>query len=362
MTTQPLWKLMLLGLLATACREPTLEDIAGPESIPRPQLSHGPPHEYLMACRMWDNGVTQKWVASSTWQGACAVSVATASAIPTWQYQSNPQPLEITFSGDIFFAIFGWGTNNVWCPTTFGWTTYASNGSIVRQGTLSNLCNVNTDALVHEEPYRRMVIDAPQPLMPGSTVYPWKGDFYVPCPPVGDSVLASPGVKDTLLAVLASSRPNPPPDTTGRAEKGGVVYERTDSTGAGTGVFFAVPVPDPAATACGFTPRPGPTFPDAIWKFIFHAHPSVAGEPITGCSGMRQGEVGTVSRDYRRWGGGSRRDWDYVRSSGIRVYVIDLDKNVFKLDPSVPRGSEGNNVGRRWRFDPGGSGTCLVPF
>ena len=175
-------------------------------------------------------------------------------------------------------------------------------------------------------------------------------DFFVPCPPTGDSILDSEEIRQQLLDQLMRSRPNA--DGTGKKEYGGYVYQRDDGT------YFLQPSGDLTATDCGYTlpagsppPISGATALNKAW----HTHPSYHGERLYGCRNAAPNDIVTADRDPK-WGGGSERDWETADTGGP-VYIIDLDKNVYRLDPGTDPSQWGNNP-NRWKFYQ--SSPCLI--
>jgi hypothetical protein len=51
-------------------------------------------------------------------------------------------------------------------------------------------------------------------------------------------------------------------------------------------------------------------------------------------------------------------DWDFAGSRGKPVYVIDLDLNVYRLDPETLKADRKNNP-NHWRFKSSNPNICL---
>ncbi len=107
---------------------------------------------------------------------------------------------------------------------------------------------------------------------------------------------------------------------------------------------------DPGANACGFTPRGGAAPPNATAAALFHTHPNKKGDLVYGCASGPEGQKYSQypgdglrprrAEDKAAKGGGSPADWRYARSgydstTGIKVYSIDADGRVWRLDPQL---------------------------
>jgi hypothetical protein len=203
-------------------------------------------------------------------------------------------------------------------------------------------------------PIKRLVVHAPVPLPPDQA--PGRAisiimDIGLLCPPTNDPVLDDPAVRQQLLDQLARSRPNA--DGTGKKEYGGYVYQHDDGT------YFLYPANDLTATDCGFTIPAGspPVVAGAHYAGRFwHTHPSHEGDRLYGCSWAKPGDIVRATRDPK-YGGGSPQDWDSVNEVHTPGYIIDLDKNVYRLDPDRPENQRGSNP-NHWKYDP--SGLCLL--
>jgi hypothetical protein len=154
----------------------------------------------------------------------------------------------------------------------------------------------------------------------------------------------SQAAKDTLLAELVRSRPNGYSDPLGKKERGGYVYKRDDGT------VFLLPTVTGLETDCGYIVPAGapPTITGARPIGVYHTHPSIAGERLFGC-GQKPGFTVWASRD-KRHGGGSDPDWNQAAEAGLPNWVIDLDWNVARLDPTTPASQRGANP-NRWKLD-----------
>lgn len=178
------------------------------------------------------------------------------------------------------------------------------------------------------------------------------------CPPTNDQILDDPGVKATLLQMLAASRPNA--DGSNRRERGGYVYVDDD-----TGAPFLVEELQGGFTECGTNlhiPANVPVIAGAHFIAYWHTHPNKVWEPhfTQSCKGQEANAQQTAMAGRREdTGGGSSGDWDWVNLWQVSNYVIDLDKRVWRMDAGrVESAWKGNP--NRWKFDSRLS--CLIRF
>lgn len=163
--------------------------------------------------------------------------------------------------------------------------------------------------------------------------------------PASDSILNTPQVRRTFMNALAQSNPDSTPQSLKRKEIGGVVWQLSN------GSFVAQIVDDPGANACGFRPQGGTAPPGATAAALFHTHPNRKNDPVYGCppdpntgekfsqypgDGLKPQKAG----DKAAKGGGSPADWRYARdeydpNTGIKIYSIDADGRVWRLDPQL---------------------------
>lgn len=252
------------------------------------------------------------------------------------------------------------------CPTTeITYTAYGPDDTTVVEsgplgkftdftGTIHHSFDLRGDGLV-----KRIVLTPPAPMppdRPGGFALEFGFDYSVVCPPTGDSVLDEEAVREQLLDFLAQSRPDPN-SPVGKKEFGGYIYRRDD------GSHFLTLANAVTATDCGFTLPEGspPAIPGATYAGkTWHTHPSRDEERLFQCSWAKPGDIIEADRDPRH-GGGSPKDWEAADNSGSQFYVINLDKNVYRLDPDTPVNERGANP-NQWRFTTEDwLGECLVP-
>lgn len=348
------WKARLVAIGATimvgvACQESS----TGP-SASRPNFDFVPPPPGLTHCRMMPTlGTSVEYDAGGVMVGPCSVP---AQWSPNYYFTGvNPPTITFTFSRPVLHVwITPYGSTSPTCPSTpIMATAYDAAGAVIASGPIYN-CNGGSPGDFHSfGPTAKIVLTPPVPF----TVDPTRLtiDYYVPCPPTGDSLMDSRDLRQAFLGELALSRPNP--DGTGKKERGFYIFQRdADQT------YFLEPFSTNAtATDCGVdTPAgPEPTIAGAHFTGrVMHTHPSYHGERLYGCRKAGPNDIVTADRDPK-WGGGSIEDWQLTDDTGAKVYIIDLDKKVYRLEPGTPMANWPTHSGR-WQFDS--RNECLIPL
>lgn len=186
------------------------------------------------------------------------------------------------------------------------------------------------------------------------------------CPPTGDSTLASPGVRDSLIAVLNRSNPNAPPGTGAKLERGGIVWQLP------TGGFLLTEISDPpfaSATECHYSLSAAgiaPPVPGAYGVAVFHTHPHSTNEEVFACTSapgqpkFKQYVGGPGVSAYAmpdENGGGSDADWAST-NNGFPSYVINKDGRLYRLDPGTPAATRKSNP-NKWEWKSSSPAGCL---
>lgn len=250
-----------------------------------------------------------------------------------------------------------------YCPTTpLRYAVFGTDGTLLDAGDFFDLCDdefLQPGLRVHTlEKIKRLVIYAPQPLPPdygtGGHAILFHLGFNVPCPPIGDPVMADADVRSDLLRELTSSRGNGGP--LAKTEYTGWIYQDV-----ATGDYFIHPEQDLGSTDCGSTLRAPQGVVGAVPVAPYHTHPSYDNEIAYGCPWGPS----VVKRDPK-FGGGSTADWNALTSQGgalSSMYVVGYDKpgspaRVNRLDQAYAGSPKqwGQNP-HQWEFTPD---KCLI--
>ena len=295
----------------------------------------------------------------------CGVQVTYS---PADHFGSNQtQPITFYFSKPVerlAGLASGFGTEDCnlrqWEAMT--WIAYSPQGIEIARGGFSQ---TNTQACTTAHPYTepevtfdmndpgpisKLTITPPVPMPADGGVVGYAVNFWlyydVACPTTGDSLLDSRAVREGMLDEMSASRPDI--NSPERAERRFGIYRRTDGT------FFIQHVFDPTATQCGF--NFGTDLPPIIqiegteYMGDGHTHPNKDGEVVTDCGTLPSGQQREADRDEKSSGGGSKGDWDFATRRKKPMYVINLEREVYRLDPSVPVDDRPSNQ-NKWRLN-----------
>lgn len=172
--------------------------------------------------------------------------------------------------------------------------------------------------------------------------------------PTGDSVLDTPGVRDSLKALIQRSYNA---DSTKVLEYAGWILQ--DSSGT----FYFLPDQWASHTDCAVDVDPSdvPSDPVTHRRAIahVHSHPTYPGHSAAGC-------LDEDGKPFNEWmitdakanGGGSAADWRMADSVlHMPEYVIAIHGEVFRLDPGYSQTHNANDNPNRWWWKrPNGSG------
>lgn len=168
------------------------------------------------------------------------------------------------------------------------------------------------------------------------------------CPPVSDSVVNDPNVRQGLRHELDLSRPNP--NGTGRMERFGWIFRRADGTMYTE--FYQGP-----ATECSITPQPPTMHPGTTIVGAYHTHPSKLNELYNTPGCIAKGKPSPFAN-----GGGSKVDWDFTDNpnwGNVPMYIISAAGAIFRLTPGTPKKDRPKNP-HKWRFNPADPNSCLA--
>jgi hypothetical protein len=350
---------IVLGVIAFAGA--CTSDSTGPQPT-KPTFAHEPGHNFAYCLT---NVVTGAAVSRTS-----VYTCTTTNTFSPYYYHSSSEgkmaPITFTFSRPVkdLDILAEFGPFDCTDPSTFPtYVAYGPTGLVVASGRFEEkICPIDSQAdvdLYTVGEIKTVVITAPTTVGPNGYRSTYRMEFNETCLPTNDQILDDPGVKGQLLQALAASRPNP--DGTDRRERGGYVYVDDE-----TGVPFLVEELQEGFTECSSNLKPPVDVPViAGFHFIgyWHTHPNNVDEPhySPSCRDVEANRLQHAKTGPREdTGGGSSGDWGWANLWQRSVYIIDLDKRAWRLDPGRVTESQWAGNPNRWKFDSRLS--CLVRF